>query len=87
MGAVALLEARKERRCPPPKPTLTPEEQKELEELEATFGPVFPTWRQMMGNWQHFLGAVMMVAAFAVLLVLFWPPILVASLGGHILKR
>jgi hypothetical protein len=84
LGVVALLGVIRDRRSPRSRPPLTPEKR---EELEATFGPAFPSWSEIRGSLRGFLAAVVVAAAFVVLYGLFWPPILVHALESRWRKR
>lgn len=84
LGTVALLGVIRDRRSPRKKLPLTPEKR---EELEATFGPAFPSWREIRGSVRGFLAAVVVAVVFVVLYGLFWPPILVNALESRRRKR
>jgi hypothetical protein len=84
IGMVALLGVIRDRRSPRSRPPLTTEKR---EELEASFGPAFPSWGEIRGSLRGFLAAVVVAVCFVVLYGLFWPPILVSSLDSRWRKR
>lgn len=84
LGMVALFGVIRDRRSPRSRPPLTPEKR---EELNASFGPAFPSWGEIRGSLRGFLAAVIVAVVMVVLYGLFWPPILVSSLGERWRKR
>jgi hypothetical protein len=84
IGMVALLGVIRDRRSPRQRPPLTPEKR---EELEATFGPAFPSWSEIRGSLRGCLAAVVVAVFFVVLYGLFWPPVLVSALESRWRKR
>lgn len=80
LGMVALFGVIRDRRSPKSRPPLTPEKR---EELEASFGPAFPSWSEIRGSLRGFLAAVVVAVVFVVLYGLFWPPILVNALDSR----